>query len=106
MLRAEFYRQALYHDCSDDDVALCQSLLTPEPLGPTLTPMRLSEVRWGNIPRGYILLTQDRAVGPALQRRMLERTPCGAVVEIAASHSAYFSKPDELTDAILTCAGL
>ncbi|MGE3930979.1 MAG: alpha/beta fold hydrolase, partial [Hyphomonadaceae bacterium] len=81
MLRANAFREALYHDCSDDDVALCQALLTPEPLGPTLTPMPISDARWGAIPRGYIVLTHDRAVGPALQRRMLARTPCARVVE-------------------------
>ncbi len=105
MLRADVFREALYHDCSDDDVALCHALLTPEPLGPTLTPMPISTTRWGAIPRGYVMLTQDRAVGPALQQRMLARTPCARVVEIAASHSAYFSRPDELTATILECAG-
>jgi pimeloyl-ACP methyl ester carboxylesterase len=104
MLRAEAFREALYHDCSDEDVALCHSLLAPEPLGPTLTPAPISEGRWGKIRRSYIMLTEDRAVGPALQRRMLARTPCARTIEIAASHSAYFSKPDELTDAILRCA--
>jgi pimeloyl-ACP methyl ester carboxylesterase len=106
MLRAAAFRSALYHDCSEDDVALCHALLTPEPLGPTLTPMPVTEARWGAVPRGYILLTQDRAVGPALQRRMLARTPCQRVVEIQASHSAYFSKPETLTQAILDCAGM
>jgi len=37
---------------------------------------------------------------------MLARSPCARIVEIAASHSAYFSKPDELTAAILECAGV
>jgi pimeloyl-ACP methyl ester carboxylesterase len=106
MLRADAFLDTLYHDCSDDDVALCHALLPPEPLGPTLTPMRVTQARGGAIPRGYIVLTQDRAVGPALQRRMLARTPCARVVEIAASHSAYFSKPDELTAALLACAGV
>lgn len=46
----------------------------------------------------YIELTEDRAVTPAFQRYMHSRTPCDPVLSIAASHSAYFSKPDELTD--------
>lgn len=103
MLRAEAFREALYHDCREDDVALCRALLTPEPLGPTLTPLAITPERWGRIKRGYVLLTEDRAVGPDLQRRFLERTPCDAVVELAASHSAYFSRPDELSDAIVRC---
>lgn len=34
MLKQEAYRDALYHDCSDEDVALASSLLTPEPNAP------------------------------------------------------------------------
>lgn len=103
MLRAEAFREALYHDCSDDDVALCTALLTPEPLAPTLTPLRLTAERWGAIPRGYVLLKEDRAVGPELQRRLIAHSPCRKVVELQASHSAYLSRPDELTEAILEC---
>ena len=34
---------------------------------------------------------------PVLQRRMCTDVPCDEVRSTAASHSAYFSKPDELT---------
>ena len=105
MLRASAFREALYHDCSDDDVALCHALLTPEPLGPTLTPLVLTEARWGSIRRGYVVLTEDRAVGPALQRRLIARTPCERTADVKAGHSAYFSQPDQLTEAIIACAG-
>jgi len=96
MLQAHAFREALYADCDDDDVALCQLLLSPEPTGPTFTPLQLSEPNYGRVPRSYILLTEDRAVSPSLQRRMLEETPC-EILELEASHSAYFSKPAALT---------
>lgn len=46
-----------------------------------------------------------RAVAPALQDRVLNATPVERVENIAASHSAYFSKPEALTRTILKLAG-
>ena len=97
MLRSNAFREALYHDCSDDDVALAHLLLTPEPIRPTMTPLNLTQERFGRVPRFYIELTQDRAVSAPLQRRMYDAMPCRRVMRIDASHSAYFSRPDELT---------
>lgn len=99
MLQAHAFREALYADCDDDDVALCHSLLTPEPVTPTFAPLALSDMNYGRVPRSYILLTEDYAVSPKLQRLMLEETPC-EVLELEASHSAYFSKPTALTQLI------
>jgi pimeloyl-ACP methyl ester carboxylesterase len=99
-LAAEGFREALYADCAEDDIALAHALLTPEPSLPALTRVRLTPERYGSVPRTYIALTQDRAVTPGLQRRLYEAQPVEQVLEIDASHSAYFSKPDELTRAI------
>lgn len=99
-LAPQAYREALYADCDDADVQLAHALLTPEPLLPALTRLRLSAERYGTVPRHYIELTQDRAVSPALQRRMLEASPCATVRSIDASHSAYFSQPGLLAQAL------
>jgi pimeloyl-ACP methyl ester carboxylesterase len=105
MLKREAFREALYADCSDDDVALCNLLLAPEPNAATFTPLELSRKRYGRVPRVYIELLADRAVSPALQRRMYGSLPCRQVLSIEASHSAYFSRPDELTEKILVAGG-
>ena len=105
MLREDAFRAALYADCSDDDVRLAHALLTPEPARPTSTPIRTTDERFGRIPRVYIELLQDRAVSPALQRKMYTAMPCKEVLSIDASHSAYFSQPDELTTKILRAGG-
>jgi pimeloyl-ACP methyl ester carboxylesterase len=97
MLRAEAFEPALYADCSAEDVALAHMLLTPEPAAPSQTPMRISDERFGSIPRVYIELLEDKAVSPMLQKRLYTAMPCEEVRSIAAGHSAYFSQPDELT---------
>lgn len=103
-LKPEAYRSALYADCSDDDIALARALLTREPVRPALTRLKLSEARYGRVPRAYIRLTQDFAVSLALQDRLLKETPVDRVESIEASHSAYFSQPDLLAAAILKLA--
>lgn len=96
MLREEAFESALYADCSADDLALAHALLTPEPALPSRTRLRLTRERFGTVPRVYVELSEDRAVTPSLQRRMIDAAPCDRVVSLAASHSAYFSKPGEL----------
>lgn len=100
-LSPEVYREGLYADCSEEDVALASSLLCREPSLPALARARTSAERFGRVPTAYIRLTQDRAVSPALQDRLIARSKPGRVESIAASHSAYFSCPEQLTDTIL-----
>lgn len=100
-LKPEIYREGLYHDCSDDDNELAKRLLCREPLRPAIARVQLSEENYGTIPRAYIRLTEDRAVSVATQDRLLNDTKVDRVESIKASHSAYFSKPDELTQTIL-----
>jgi pimeloyl-ACP methyl ester carboxylesterase len=99
-LAEEAYRPALYADCSDADVALARSLLTPEPSLPALTRLKLSDRGYGSVRRHYIELTEDKAVSLPLQRRMIAASPCASVTSIDASHSAYFSRPAQLADAL------
>lgn len=103
-LKPEIYREGLYHDCSDEDNALGQMLLAKEPLRPALSRLHLTDARYGQVPRAFIRLTEDRAVTVDLQDRVLNETSVERVESIRASHSAYFSKPDELTDTILKLA--
>jgi pimeloyl-ACP methyl ester carboxylesterase len=103
-LRPEAYRDALYADCSEDDIALARALLVREPLRPALTRLRLTDARYGRVPRAFIRLTQDHAVSVPLQDRVLNETSVDRIESIEASHSAYFSQPDALAATILKLA--
>lgn len=103
-LQPQAWREALYADCSEDDIALASALLVREPVRPALTRLRLTEARYGRVPRAYIRLTQDYAVSLPLQDRLLSETRVERIESIAASHSAYFSRPDALAAAILKLA--
>lgn len=95
-LRAEIYREGLYHDCPEDIVELAKVLLGPEPFGTGVTPLNVSDENFGRIPRYYIECTEDRAVTPFIQQKMYTETPCRKVYKMNTSHSPFFSQPAEL----------
>ncbi len=99
-LHPDIYREGLYHDCSDEDVMLASNLLCREPLRPALAKLNLSDERYGSIPRAYIRLTEDRAVTLQLQDKCIDEVGVDRVENIKSSHSAYFSKPVELSEKI------
>jgi pimeloyl-ACP methyl ester carboxylesterase len=100
-LRREVYRQALYHDCPEEITELANALLESEPNWPGFTPLQLSAERYGRVKKVYIECLQDRAVTPALQRRMYAESPCDRVITLDASHSPFFSQPDRLVAALV-----
>lgn len=96
MLKAEAFREALYADCSEEDVALATALLTPEPNAPVATPLNLSDKKFGRVGRVYIETLQDKGVTPALQKKMYTASSCQKVISMETSHSPFLSAPEKL----------
>jgi pimeloyl-ACP methyl ester carboxylesterase len=97
------------HSVFYQDVALERFLpfstsLSPDlPLPLWVGETRATPARWGSIPRTYIHCTQDRAIPPALQLRMIAdadattpRNRC-QVLTLQSSHSPFVSRVEELT---------
>ncbi len=82
-------------------MTLARLLLLPEPVRPNATPLRLTDERYGRVPRVYIECRRDRAILPALQRKMYADLPCRKVFSIDTDHSPFFSRPQELTEYLL-----
>ncbi len=87
-------REAVYGDCSDEDVARAGSLHQPEPAAPFATPVRLTKERSGSVPRYYIECLQDRAISPKFQKKMYTDNPCEKVFTMNTSHSPHISQPE------------
>lgn len=104
MLKQEVYRQALYADCPDADIALANALLTPEPSIPGTPPLCLSSENFGRTPRVYIELLGDQTVTRPPQRKMHDALPCEKVVSVKTSHSAYFSATYDIAAHLLAQA--
>lgn len=105
-LRRDAFKEALYHDCPDEITQLANALLEPEPTLPGFTPLHLTPSRYGRVPKVYIECTEDRAVTPMLQRKMYGDSPCNRVFTLAASHSPFFSCPDQLTQLLIESLGV
>jgi pimeloyl-ACP methyl ester carboxylesterase len=58
------------------------------------------------LPRAYVHCTEDPALPPPLQRRMMREHPCVDVVEIQTDHSPQMSAPAELLAALERFADL
>ncbi len=88
-------KDVFYGDCSDEDVEKAKERLIPQPLAPFVTPVGVGEA-FGRVRRTYIECLQDRAIGPATQKRMYTELPCEKVVSMGTSHSPFLSEPEEL----------
>ena len=103
-LKPEIYKEGLYADCDDNITELAKLLLSHEPVESAIAPLRLSEEKFGSVPRFYIECTEDKAVTPFIQRKMYTETPCKKVYSLPTSHSPFFSKPQELCDILFEIA--
>lgn len=95
--------EAYYNDVAYDAFLPFGLSLTPDlPLSFWVGEVRASREKWGRLPRTFVRCTQDRALSPALQDRMIadanRLTPGNLfqVKELASSHSPFASKPDDL----------
>lgn len=104
-LPADKAHAVLHHSVSEEESAPWIERLAPQPVLPFVTPVELGDTDLDSMPRDYVSCTQDRAIPPALQKRMSSETPCGEVVEIDTDHMPQLSALDELVEALDRLAG-
>lgn len=92
----EGMREALYHDCPEEDFERARRLVGPQPLAPFGTPVEVTEDNFGSVRRTYVHTTQDRAASPSAQEKMYTELPCEKVVSMATGHLPFFAAPEEL----------
>jgi pimeloyl-ACP methyl ester carboxylesterase len=102
IVRASVLRESFYGTCSEADFEYARERLVPEPLKPLVTPLQLTESRYGRVPRTYIETKQDRAVTPAAQKRMQAATPCESVASIDSDHSPFLCQPEALARILIS----
>ncbi len=93
-----------YGDCAPADQDWAAAQLVPEPIGPMVTSLSLSEARYGSVPRHYIECTADVAIPLAQQRAMQAALPCASVTTLESAHSPFLRMPAQLAGALDTMA--
>ena len=104
VLSAEATATAVYNDCTSEQAAWAVARRRPQPVAPYATPVRVDDRVLAAIPRSYVLTKHDRALMPALQRRMIREHPCESVFELDADHAPFLSATDELVAALVIVA--
>jgi pimeloyl-ACP methyl ester carboxylesterase len=89
-----------YNRCNNALVEKLKPLFCTEPLSPANTQVRISDGKFGCVPRVYIECLDDRALLIETQRKMHARTPC-TVYTLDCDHSPFYSDPDGLTEVLL-----
>jgi pimeloyl-ACP methyl ester carboxylesterase len=96
IVRSEALAETFYGDCTPPEVAAAAARLRPEPVLPNRTPVHVTAERFGRVKRAYVATALDRAVPPALQRRMYTALPCDRVITMDTAHSPFISAPATL----------
>lgn len=90
-------REIFYHDCSDDDVEFARARLSAQSTASFAAT--LTGAAWRDLPSTYVLCTDDRTVPVPVQAANAARTR--TTVELATSHSPFFSAPDALVEVLV-----
>lgn len=105
VVRPERAKEVFYADCSDEVAAWAISRLQPEPLIPpgvsSAEPSPSRQKQGSEIPKVYIECLQDRALGPATQKKMYSEIPCQKIYSLPTSHSPFLSAPGQLVACLL-----
>ena len=101
-VRDDLIKPLFYADCSDADVATAKANLVPQATEIITAKVRLTEERYGSVPRVFIECLQDGAIPIEMQRQMVAALPCETVLTLDTSHSPFFSAPQELSEHLLS----
>ena len=103
---AESVRDTFYNTTSDIWLKRAESLVGPEPMTSFMTPLALTDAKFGQVPRAYIECLQDRAIPITLQRSMVSALPCRKVVTLDTDHSPFYSASELLTEQLVELANI
>jgi pimeloyl-ACP methyl ester carboxylesterase len=98
---AQRTEHVLYGDCPPEVAAEAKERLTPQSVAAIATPQ--TQAAWQRLPSTYVICDEDRAVPPPAQEAMSARA--GTVYRLPASHSPFFSRPQELSEIVLQALG-
>ena len=101
--------EALYHCCTQEQIDWAMPRRAGQPVIPFTQPFTPpadgDTAAFDALPRAYVTCLQDRAIRPALQRRLYTEAGCDPVIEIDTDHSPWLSRTDELVRALDRVAG-
>jgi pimeloyl-ACP methyl ester carboxylesterase len=93
-------RDAIFGCCTDEQAAWAIERLGPQPLQPFLGPVEDPDGALADVECAYVVCSRDRAIPPALQRRMIAEHGVTRVVELDTDHAPFLSATAQLVAAL------
>ena len=75
-------------------------LILDEPVPPLVTPVQVTDARFGQVDKVYIYTKADQVISPAFQAKMTEATPVRITATLQTGHLPFLTDADGLATAI------
>lgn len=99
------FRETFYNTSSEDKIEWAKpQLLEYQPVSPLAQPVRVTEAKFGSLPRIYIKTMNDKVLTPSAQQKLIDGLACEKVIEIQTDHAPFASAPEELAEALISSA--
>ncbi len=79
-------------------------LILDEPAGPLVTAVQITDARFGQVDRIYVHTALDQVISPALQAKMVSRTPVRRAVTLQTGHLPFLTDSEGMANAIADAA--
>jgi pimeloyl-ACP methyl ester carboxylesterase len=79
-------------------------LILDEPVAPLVTPVHVTDTRFGQVDKVYIHTSVDQVISPGFQSQMVASTPVRAEYTLQTGHTPFLTDPDGLANAIEAAA--
>lgn len=102
-LPIEAAKRVLFNASTPEQASWAAERLGPQPVAPFEQRVSVAAENadaFARLSRAYIVCRQDRAIPPAMQRRMLTETGCDPVIELAADHWPWMCRTEEFVAAV------
>ena len=96
----EMCEYMFYNDCDKADIDDAMARLRPQAVAPMAATMRVTEARWGSVPRFYIACEKDQALTIDNQHAMIARSPVKKTITLPSGHSPFVSMPEQTAAAL------
>jgi pimeloyl-ACP methyl ester carboxylesterase len=90
----------LFNCCTGEQAVWATDRLGTQPVAPFTAPVEVPAGALDGIRRAYVLCSNDHAIPPELQRRMIAEHGVTDVVELHTDHMPFLSATDELVAAL------
>jgi pimeloyl-ACP methyl ester carboxylesterase len=92
------------NDCTKAVREAIPDTLLDEPVIAQGTPVKLTESKYGKVPRCYIHTTKDHVISFPFQEEMVSRAKVAKSVKLDCGHTPFLSQPKKLAEAIAELA--